>query len=57
MLMADAVRLLLIALLAALALGGHPTVFQFCAIAVPLGGLLLGLALLFGITQKALREI
>ncbi len=57
MLMADAVRLLLIALLAALALGGHPTVFQFCAIAVPLGGLLLGLALLFGMTQKALREI
>jgi MFS family permease len=37
MLMADAVRLLLMALLAALALGGHPTVFQFCAIAVPLG--------------------
>ncbi len=37
MLLADAVRLLLMALLAALALGGHPTVAQFCAIAVPLG--------------------
>jgi len=37
MLIADAVRLLLMALLAALALGGHPTLWQFCAIAVPLG--------------------
>ena len=37
MLMADAVRLLLVAILAALALGGHPTLWQFCAIAVPLG--------------------
>jgi MFS family permease len=37
MLLADAVRLLLLTILAALALGGHPTVLQFCAIAVPLG--------------------
>lgn len=37
MLIADAVRLLLLAILAALALEGHPTVFQFCAIAVLLG--------------------
>lgn len=37
MLIADAARLLLMALLAALALGGHPTVLQLCAIAVPLG--------------------
>lgn len=37
MLIADAARLLLMALLAALALGGHPTLWQFCAIAVPLG--------------------
>ncbi len=37
MLIADTVRLLLMALLAALALGGHPTLWQFCAIAVPLG--------------------
>lgn len=37
MLIADAVRLLLVALLAALALGGHPTLWQLCAIAVPLG--------------------
>ena len=37
MLIADAVRLLLVAILAALALKGHPTLWQFCAIAVPLG--------------------
>jgi len=37
MLMADAVRMLLVGILAALALGGHPTLWQFCAIAVPLG--------------------
>ncbi|HLZ60519.1 MAG TPA: MFS transporter [Ktedonosporobacter sp.] len=37
MLIADAVRLLLVALLAAIAMGGHPTLWQFCAIAVPLG--------------------
>lgn len=37
MLISDTVRLLLIAILAALALGGHPTLWQFCAIAVPLG--------------------
>jgi MFS family permease len=37
MLIADAARLLLMATLAALALEGHPTVFQFCAIAAPLG--------------------
>ena len=37
MLIADTVRLLLMALLAALALGEHPTLWQFCAIAVPLG--------------------
>src|SRR5690348_10162108 len=37
MLMADAVRLLLMAVLAALALEGHPTLWQLCAIAVPLG--------------------
>ncbi|QBD80851.1 MFS transporter [Ktedonosporobacter rubrisoli] len=37
MLIADGVRLLLMAILAALALGGHPTLWQLCAIAVPLG--------------------
>ena len=37
MLIADTVRMLLVGLLAALALGGHPTVWQLCAIAVPLG--------------------
>ena len=37
MLIADAVRLLLVALLALIAMGGHPTLFQLCAIAVPLG--------------------
>ena len=36
MLIADSARLLLVGLLAALALGGHPTVFQLCVIAVPL---------------------
>ena len=37
MLIADAVRLLLVALLAAIAMRGHPTLWQLCAIAVPLG--------------------
>lgn len=37
MLIADAVRLLLVGLLAAIAMRGHPTLFQLCAIAVPLG--------------------
>lgn len=37
MLVADAVRMLLVGLLAALALGGHPTLWQLCALAVPLG--------------------
>jgi MFS family permease len=37
MLLADAVRMLLVGLLAALALRGHPTLVQLCAIAVPLG--------------------
>ncbi len=37
MLIADAVRLLLVGLLAVIALGGHPTLLQLCAIAVPLG--------------------
>lgn len=39
MLIADAVRMLLVAILAVLALEGHPTIFQFCAIAIPLGAL------------------
>ena len=39
MLIADTVRLLLMAILAVLALVGHPTLWQFCAIAVPLGAL------------------
>lgn len=37
MLIADAVRLLLVTILAAIALGGHPALWQLCAIAVPLG--------------------
>jgi MFS family permease len=37
MLIADAVRLLLVGLLAVIAMRGHPTLFQLCAIAVPLG--------------------
>jgi hypothetical protein len=37
MLIADIVRLLLTAILAALALGGHPLFWQLCVIAVPLG--------------------
>jgi MFS family permease len=37
MLIADAVRLLLVGLLAAIAMGGRPTLLQLCAIAVPLG--------------------
>ncbi len=37
MLIADAVRLLLVGLLAAIAMSGHPTLLQLCAIAVPLG--------------------
>ena len=37
MLLADLVRALLVGILAALALGGHPTVLQLCAVAVPLG--------------------
>ncbi len=37
MLIADAVRLLLVGLLAVIAMGGHPTLWQLCAIAVPLG--------------------
>ena len=37
MLIADAARLLLVGLLAAIAMAGHPTLLQLCAIAVPLG--------------------
>jgi MFS family permease len=37
MLLADAVRLLLVGILAVIAMGGHPTLWQLCAIAVPLG--------------------
>lgn len=37
MLIADAVRLLLVGILAAIAMEGHPTLLQLCAIAVPLG--------------------
>ena len=37
MLIADAVRLLLVGLLAAIAMKGHPTLLQLCAIAMPLG--------------------
>jgi MFS family permease len=39
MLIADIVRALLMGILAALALWGHPTVWQLCAVAVPLGAL------------------
>jgi MFS family permease len=37
MLIADTVRMLLVGLLAALALWGHPALWQLCAVAVPLG--------------------
>jgi MFS family permease len=37
MLIADAVRLLLVGLLAVIAMEGHPTLLQLCAITVPLG--------------------
>lgn len=37
MLIADIVRMLLVGILAALALWGHPTVLQLCAVAMPLG--------------------
>lgn len=37
MLIADAARLALVGILAVIALGGHPTLVQLCAIAVPLG--------------------
>ena len=37
MLIADTVRMLLVGILAALALGGHPALWQLCAVAVPLG--------------------
>ncbi|QBD75671.1 MFS transporter [Ktedonosporobacter rubrisoli] len=39
MLIADIVRAVLVGLLALLALQGHPTLWQLCAIAVPLGAL------------------
>jgi MFS family permease len=39
MLLADTVRMLLVGILAALALWGHPSLLQLCAIAVPLGAL------------------
>ncbi len=39
MLITDIIRALLVGILAALALWGHPTLWQLCAIAVPLGGL------------------
>ncbi|GHO47755.1 MFS transporter [Ktedonospora formicarum] len=39
MLIADTLRLLLMGVLAALAFGGHPPLWQLCAIAVPLGAL------------------
>lgn len=39
MLLADTIRLLLMALLAALAFAGHPAIWQLCAIAIPLGAL------------------
>lgn len=39
MLFADLLRLLLMGVLAALAFGGHPLLWQLCAIAVPLGAL------------------
>src|SRR5260221_2909438 len=37
MLIADTVRMLLVGILAALALWGHPVLWQLCAVAVPLG--------------------
>jgi MFS family permease len=37
MLIADAVRMILVGILAAIAMGGHPTLYQLCAIAIPLG--------------------
>jgi MFS family permease len=37
MLIADTVRMLLVGILAALALWGHPALWQLCAVAVPLG--------------------
>src|SRR5215471_3086597 len=37
MLIADTIRMLLVGILAALALWGHPALWQLCAIAVPLG--------------------
>jgi predicted MFS family arabinose efflux permease len=37
MLIADAARMLLVGLLAAIAVGGHPALWQLCAVAVPLG--------------------
>ncbi|WP_201391285.1 MFS transporter [Ktedonobacter sp. SOSP1-52] len=39
MLLADTLRLLLMGVLAVLAFGGHPLLWQLCAIAVPLGAL------------------
>lgn len=39
MLIADFVRALLVGILAALALWGHPTLWQLCALAVPLGAM------------------
>ena len=39
MLLADVLRLLLMGILAALAFGGHPLLWQLCAIAAPLGAL------------------
>ncbi|GLV55403.1 MFS transporter [Dictyobacter sp. S3.2.2.5] len=39
MLIADTLRLLLMGVLAALAFGGHPLLWQLCAIAVPLGAM------------------
>lgn len=37
MLIADTVRMLLVGILAALALWGHPTIWELCAVALPLG--------------------
>src|SRR6516162_4785748 len=39
MLIADTLRMLLVGILAALALWGHPALWQLCAVAVPLGAL------------------
>jgi MFS family permease len=39
MLLADTLRLLLMGILAALAFGGHPLLWQLCALALPLGAL------------------